>query len=78
MNYHYQFKFILFGNSNVGKSCIMHQFLKREFKEKIDPTIGVDLGSKIINIDDKVLKLQIWDTAGQENYRCITTSYFRG
>ena len=41
-------------------------------------TIGVEFGAKSITIDEKVLKLQIWDTAGQENFRSITRSYYRG
>jgi Ras-related protein Rab-2A len=41
-------------------------------------TIGVEFGSRTIDLDDKVIKLQIWDTAGQESFRSITRSYYRG
>ena len=77
-DYDYLFKFIIIGDSNVGKSCLMLQFIERKFKSFIDPTIGVEFGSKKMDISGKVVKLQIWDTAGQENFRSITRSYFRG
>ena len=77
-DYTYLFKYILIGDANVGKSCIMTQFVERKFKSFIDPTIGVEFGSKKVTIGDKKLKLQIWDTAGQENFRSITRAYFRG
>ena len=76
--YHFLFKFILLGDSNVGKSCLMSQFLEKKFYSIIDPTIGVEFGSKVIQVSDKIIKVQIWDTAGTENYRSITRSYFRG
>lgn len=63
---------------DVGKSCLMLQFTDNKFKQENDPTIGVEFGSKTINSKNKVIKLQIWDTAGQESFRSITRSYFRG
>lgn len=77
-DYNFLFKFIVIGDSNVGKSCLMMQFVERKFKSFIDPTIGVEFGSKKCTIDEKKIKLQIWDTAGQENFKSITRSYFRG
>lgn len=56
-NYHYLFKFVIIGDSNVGKSCLMMQFVERKFKSFIDPTIGVEFGSKIIEIMGKQIKL---------------------
>ena len=43
-----------------------------------DLTIGVEFGARMIKIEDKSIKLQIWDTAGQESFRSITRSYYRG
>ena len=53
-------------------------FTDKKFKNDNDPTIGVEFGSKTLDIRGKVIKLQIWDTAGQESFRSITRSYFRG
>lgn len=77
-DYTYMFKYIIIGDTNVGKSCLMLQFVGQKFKSIADPTIGVEFGSKIVDIDNRRIKLQIWDTAGQENFRSITRSYFRG
>ena len=77
-DYNYLFKYIIIGDSNVGKSCLMMQFVEHKFKSFVDPTIGVEFGSKKVTVQDQVIKLQIWDTAGQESFRSITRSYFRG
>ena len=70
-------KFILIGDSGVGKSCLLFQFLEDKFKGGLEPTIGIEFGTKVLTIGDKVVRLQIWDSAGQENYRSITRSYYR-
>ena len=69
----------------VGKSCILLQFLEKKFKFDHDTTIGVEFGSKVISVAEKPIKLQIWDTvindhmqAGQETFKSITRSYYRG
>jgi len=56
----------------------MIQFTDQKFRQENDPTIGVEFGAKTITSKGKVIKLQIWDTAGQESFRSITRSYFRG
>lgn len=76
--YSFLFKYIIIGDTSVGKSCILLQFLEKKFKFDHDTTIGVEFGSKIITVNDKQLKLQIWDTAGQETFKSITRSYYRG
>lgn len=53
------------------------QFIDNKIREMHDVTIGVEFGSKTIDLDGKNIKLQIWDTAGQENFRSITRSYYR-
>jgi len=70
-------KFILIGNSGVGKSCMLYQFMENTFTDSIEPTIGIEFGTKMMKIKDKKIRLQIWDSAGQENYRSITRSYYR-
>jgi len=78
MSYDYLFKYIIIGPSGVGKSCLLLQFTDKRFHTDHDLTIGVEFGARMINIDGKQIKLQIWDTAGQESFRSITRSYYRG
>lgn len=78
MSYTYLFKYIIVGESAVGKSCLLLQFTDRRFVPIHDLTIGVEFGAKIVQVDGKSLKLQIWDSAGQESFRSITRSYYRG
>ena len=54
------------------------QFTDKRFQPVHDLTIGVEFGARMVNLDDKLVKLQIWDTAGQERYRAITSAYYRG
>eukprot|EP00923_Selenidium_pygospionis_P050628 GHVN01087605.1.p1 GENE.GHVN01087605.1~~GHVN01087605.1.p1 ORF type:complete len:223 (+),score=23.57 GHVN01087605.1:121-789(+) len=76
--YDYLFKYIIIGDTGVGKSCLLLQFTDKRFRAEHDLTIGVDFGSRIIHLDNQQIKLQIWDTAGQESFRSITRSYYRG
>jgi Ras-related protein Rab-2A len=64
--------------AGVGKSCLLLQFTDKRFQPVHDLTIGVEFGARMITIDNKPIKLQIWDTAGQESFRSITRSYYRG
>ena len=77
-NYQYIFKLILIGNSGVGKSCILNRYIKHTFEEKYKCTIGVDFLMKTVTINNQTVKLQIWDTAGQEKYKSMVSSYYRG
>ncbi|KAA8499555.1 Ras-related protein Rab-2A [Porphyridium purpureum] len=78
MSYAYLFKYIIIGDTGVGKSCLLLQFTDKRFTPIHDLTIGVEFGARIVTIEDTQLKLQIWDTAGQESFRSITRSYYRG
>ncbi|KAL0377369.1 UNVERIFIED_CONTAM: cytochrome [Sesamum radiatum] len=62
----------------VGKSCLLLQFTDKRFLREHDLTIGVEFGARMVTIDGRPIKLQIWDTAGQESFRSITRSYYRG
>ena len=82
MSYQYLFKFIIIGNTGTGKSSLLRQFTDKQFSPIHDLTIGVEFGAKILNVngpDDQNynIKLQIWDTAGQELFKSITRSYYR-
>ncbi|XP_038509509.1 ras-related protein Rab-2A-like isoform X1 [Canis lupus familiaris] len=76
--YAYLFRYIIIGDTGVGKSCLLLQFTDKRFQPVHDLTIGVEFGARMITIDGKQIKLQIWDTAGQESFRSITRSYYRG
>ncbi|KAF2934433.1 hypothetical protein DAI22_04g162400 [Oryza sativa Japonica Group] len=64
--------------AGVGKSCLLLQFTDKRFQPVHDLTIGVEFGARMITVDSRPVKLQIWDTAGQESFRSITRSYYRG
>ncbi|KAF8967343.1 P-loop containing nucleoside triphosphate hydrolase protein [Flammula alnicola] len=80
ITWHYVFKFIITGDAAVGKSSLLIRLTDQRFLVNPDPTLGVEFGSKLITIpeENKVVKLQCWDTAGQESFRAITRSYYRG
>ncbi|KDQ61299.1 hypothetical protein JAAARDRAFT_205023 [Jaapia argillacea MUCL 33604] len=80
ISWHYVLKFIITGDSAVGKSSLLIRLTDQRFITNPDPTLGVEFGSKLINIEEqnKVVKLQCWDTAGTESFRSITRSYYRG
>ena len=62
----------------MGKSSIILRYTKNEFNASMVSSIGVDFKTKDILVNDKKVKLQLWDTAGHERFRTITTSYYRG
>lgn len=77
-HYDYLFKLLFIGDSGVGKSCILQRFTDCVYVDSYISTIGVDFKIRTININEKVIKLQIFDTAGQERFRSITSSYYKG
>lgn len=71
------FRVIIVGDMGVGKSCILLRFSENTFSEHHVVTLGVDFGTKQMVVDGQAVKLQIWDTAGQESFRSITKSFYR-
>ena len=76
-NYNYLFKYIIVGDSSVGKSNLLMKFAHNKFTEDYQATIGVEFGAKNIEIEQQIYRVQIWDTAGQENFRSITKAYYK-
>ena len=90
-NYDHSFKIIVIGNSGkeiysfkyyynwigVGKSCLSIQATKHKFEKNYIATVGFEFFSFNIRIKNKVVKLQIWDTCGQEIYRSLVTNFYR-
>ena len=75
-DYEYLFKIVLIGDSGVGKSSLLLRFADDAFIESYMSTIGVDFRFKTIKTEKKTVKLQIWDTAGQEKFRyCLCHSF---
>ena len=56
-DYDFLFKYILIGDSGVGKTCIVYRFIEDKFSNGLEPTIGIEYGSKIIDISDKIIRL---------------------
>ena len=71
------FKIIVIGDSSVGKSCLTLRGTKDKFKDFYTPTIGFEFLALNVRIKNKVIRLQIWDTCGQEIYRSLISSFYR-
>ena len=77
VNFDYLLKYIIIGDAAVGKSNLLLRYVHGQFKPEYQLTIGVEFGAKNIEIDSKMFRIQIWDTAGQENFRSITRAYYK-
>lgn len=77
-NPEYQYKVVILGNSNVGKTCIVHRFANDVFLDNSQPTIGANFVTKRFDFDNTTYKFEVWDTAGQEKYRSLTPMYYKG
>ena len=75
-SYELTIKLLIVGDSTVGKTNFIYRFIENNFKETYFASTGIDLKTTSINIDDKPIKIQIWDTAGQEKYKSITKTLF--
>ena len=77
ITYNYLLKFIIIGDPAVGKSNILLKYVHNKFVNEYQSTVGVEFGAKNIDIEGQTFRIQIWDTTGQENFRCLTRSYFK-
>ena len=72
------FKVIIVGDTGVGKTCILQRLIKQQFEEEHNVTIGVEFGNfGMVMREQTHVKLQIWDTAGQESFRSITRLFYK-
>ena len=77
IDFNYLLKYIIIGDSAVGKSNILTQYGYEKFSEEFQSTLGVEFAAKNAVIDNKIYRIQIWDTAGAESFRSITRAYYK-
>jgi len=77
-NKSFQFKLVLLGDSAVGKSSLVLRFVKKQFFEYQESTIGAAFLTQTVVVGDFTVKFEIWDTAGQERYHSLAPMYYRG
>ncbi|CAF1280056.1 unnamed protein product [Adineta ricciae] len=77
VEFDYLFKILIIGDSGVGKTTILQRFAQDYFSTEYVATIGVDFQIKTIDVDQKRCKLQVWDTAGQDRFKCVVSSFYR-
>ena len=75
--YDLSFKIIIIGNSGVGKSCLSVKATKNIFENNYLATVGFEFFNFNIKLEERVIRLQIWDTCGQEIYRSLITTFYR-
>ncbi|KAK4753959.1 hypothetical protein SAY87_002063 [Trapa incisa] len=71
-------KVIILGDSGVGKTSLMNQYVNRKFSNQYKATIGADFLTKEVQFEDRLFTLQIWDTAGQERFQSLGVAFYRG
>lgn len=76
--YDYCLKLLMLGDSNVGKSSLLIRFAEKKFNPYLMGTSGIDFKTNFIDVDEKKIKLELWDTAGHERFRAITSKYYQG
>ena len=70
-------KLLLLGDSSVGKTCIINKYIFNKFEESHLSTLGIDYMDKLVEYKNYKIKLQIWDTSGEEKYRSITKNFYK-
>jgi len=71
-------KVIILGDSGVGKTSLMNQYVNKKFNAQYKATIGADFLTKDVTVDERLVTMQIWDTAGQERFQSLGVAFYRG
>ena len=71
-------KIVVIGDSGVGKTSLLQQYMNGKMNAQTKPTIGADFSKKTIEVDGQEVTLQIWDTAGQERFQSLGYAFYRG
>merc|ERR1712167_43258 len=71
-------KVIILGDSGVGKTSLMNQYVNKKFSNQYKATIGADFLTKEVMVEDRMVTMQIWDTAGQERFQSLGVAFYRG
>eukprot|EP00243_Klebsormidium_subtile_P003807 TRINITY_DN17411_c0_g1_i1.p1 TRINITY_DN17411_c0_g1~~TRINITY_DN17411_c0_g1_i1.p1 ORF type:complete len:207 (+),score=52.05 TRINITY_DN17411_c0_g1_i1:190-810(+) len=71
-------KVIILGDSGVGKTSLMNQYVNKKFSNQYKATIGADFLTKEVQVDDRLVTMQLWDTAGQERFQSLGVAFYRG
>ncbi|KAM7295513.1 hypothetical protein ISCGN_025013 [Ixodes scapularis] len=71
-------KVIILGESGVGKTSLMNQYVNKKFSNQYKATIGADFLTKEVMVEDRLVTMQIWDTAGQERFQSLGVAFYRG
>ncbi|KAF7513103.1 hypothetical protein GJ744_011369 [Endocarpon pusillum] len=71
-------KVIILGDSGVGKTSLMNQYVNKKFSTSYKATIGADFLTKEVTVDDRIVTMQLWDTAGQERFQSLGVAFYRG
>ncbi|TEB25362.1 putative GTPase [Coprinellus micaceus] len=71
-------KVIILGDSGVGKTSLMNQYVNKRFSNQYKATIGADFLTKSVDVEDQQVTIQLWDTAGQERFQSLGVAFYRG
>ena len=77
VTFHYLLKYIIIGDPSVGKSNLLLKYAHNKFTNEYQATIGVEFGAKNLKLNETIFRIQMWDTAGQENFKSITRAYYK-
>ena len=73
----YIYKYVVIGEAGVGKTSLVRQYVYNDYGDNYNTTIGVDFSCKSVFVENKMIRIQIWDTAGQEAFRSIINTYYK-
>ena len=77
-NYDFLYKLLLIGDANTGKTSLLTKFVEGTFTGDYISTIGIDFNFKTLVVNKQTIRLQCWDSTGQERFKSLTTTYFKG